>query len=218
MPDAFLINSKCDNPPVRDALLEESSCTDSRLVQAALDGDKQAYSLLFSRHRKTVFSMCLDFSRGDSAQAHDLCQEAFISAFRELGQLRDHSRFIGWLKEIARNKCISFVRKQRTHNTMLKDYQVIAQIMTKDDREWSVAELQVVEDVINGLGKPDFKETIRLFYLEGKSTLDIAEIQGISQTLVTTRLNRFRTRFRKRIMQEILKLRATRSGNDMQDT
>ena len=82
--------------------------------------------------------------------------------------------------------------------------------MGEEERDWSAAELQLVVDIIHGMEDSEFKETVRLYYVEGKNSREVAEIQNITQTLVTTRLNRFRARFSKRIVREILKLRESR--------
>jgi DNA-directed RNA polymerase specialized sigma24 family protein len=57
------------------------------------------------------------------------------------------------------------------------------------------------------MSNAQLRETVTLFYLEGKKTTEIAKIQAITQTAVTTRLNRFRGKLRKRLAQEILKRR-----------
>ena len=82
--------------------------------------------------------------------------------------------------------------------------------MKGDERDWGPAELDLVVDLIENMKNDELKETIRLFYIEGKSSLQISEALGITQTAVTTRLNRFRTRYRKLLVKRILKLRSSR--------
>ena len=177
------------------------------IIQSALSGDESAFEWLFHRYRRQVLHLCLQYSGGDHDQAHDLCQEAFISAFLQLGRLRDRSRFFYWIAEIARNKCVSFARKQRVIVKTLREYEVIKPAMADTAPRWSETELQLIEELISDLDNPALRETVRLFYVEGKRTGEIAQLQQISQTAVTTRLNRFRVRFRKRLTQEILKRR-----------
>ena len=207
--DTQKISLESDKLGSSDAYLSVDISADSSLVNDAIKGDNQAFRRLFDRYRTGVYAICLNYSHGDEAQAHDLLQETFISAFYSLHQLRVESMFPYWLQRIARNKCVSFKRKQRTLNNVLRDYEVIKP--QEDEREWSAADLQLVADIIESMEDSDVKETIRLFYLEGKHSGEIAGIQDISQTAVTTRLNRFRVKFRKRIIQDILKLRASRS-------
>ncbi len=200
----------CDKSQGIDAL-NIRVAPDHHLVQIAIFGNEEAYACLFRRYRNKIVTLCMEYCKGDQAQAHDLCQEAFISAFENLKQLRDASLFYFWLSEIAKNKCISYKRKQSTLMNALKDYAVIKWTIGEGGRDWTAAELQLVVDIIHDMEDSEFKETVRLYYVEGKNSREVAEMQGISQTLVTTRLNRFRARFTKRITREILKLRDARS-------
>ena len=196
--------TSCDKYPDQDTLSNDISY----LVGAACEGDAHAFERLFSQHRDRILAICLDYSKGDQAQAKDLCQETFISAFQDLNQLRDRSLFAYWLREIAKNKCISYKRKQNTFAKVLKDYEVIRP--GEDEREWSAEDLQLIVDLIEKIEDEKLRQTIELYYVEGKHSGEIARMQGISQTAVTTRLNRFRVKFRKRIIQKVLKLRASK--------
>ena len=199
----------CDKQPVSRVSINYSIgfVAEGHLIEAALSGDEQGYEQLFQRYRRSVFSFCLQYSGGDQDQANDLCQETFISAFLKLGRLRDPSRFWAWITEIAKNKCITLARKQRSASKALREYEVIKPAMADTEPRWSETELQLIEELIGNLDNPALQETVRLFYVDGKRTGEIAQLQQISQTAVTTRLNRFRVRFRKRLTQEILKRR-----------
>lgn len=185
----------------------EVTSPDFVLIESALAGAEHAYDRLFSRHRKRVMSVCLRYCGGNQAQANDLCQETFISAFGKLRHLKDRHRFSYWLDEIAKNKCISFLRKENTFLKALADYELVMHTMLDNEQQWTDAEIKLVENLILDIENDELKETVRLFYVEGRKTSEIAEIQSITQSLVTTRLNRFRTTFRKRIVVEILKHR-----------
>lgn len=193
-----------DKIPEQDTLSNDISY----LVRLACEGNEHAFARLFNQHRDRILAICLDYSKGDHAQAKDLCQETFISAFQDLEQLRDKSLFPYWLREIAKNKCLSLKRKQVTFAKVLKDYEVIRP--GEDKREWSAEDLQLIADLIDKIEDAELRHTIHLYYVEGRHSGEIARLQGISQTAVTTRLNRFRVKFRKRIIQKVLKLRASR--------
>jgi len=198
----------CDKWPNKSAISKKAAEIDSALVKSALAGNEEAFKSLFNRNRDRVLAICLDYCNGDHAQAHDLSQEIFISAFNTLHQLRNEALFPYWLREIAKNKCISYKRKQNTYTNVLKDYEVIRP--GENEREWSAEDLQLIANLVEGIKDAKLRRTIELYYLEGKHSGEIAKIMGISQTAVTTRLNRFRVKFRKRIIQNILKLRASR--------
>jgi len=197
--------SKSDIEPQNGGSRYTECISDEQIISHALQGDDYAYTELFNRYKRKILYVCFQYSDGDWAKAHDLCQETFISAFDRLAKLRDKSRFSSWLHEIAKNKCISYARKQQTFNKVLKEYEVFKQTMINDKPDWKTeAGLKVIEDLINNLDRPDVKKTIQMFYMEGKETTEIAKLQGISQTAVTSRLNRFRVKLRKRIALEVL--------------
>jgi len=181
--------------------------SDTSLIEATLAGDDIAFEHLFKRYKKMIVYICQQYSANDEVLAHDHCQEAFITAYNRLGQLKDPSQFSAWLSEIARNKCRSYSRKQHRLQKALGDYSVVKEAILDNDRQWTEHEIRIVEDIIENLDDQKVKDTIHLYYIEGKKSKEVAEILGISQSLVTTRLNRFRTKFKKRIMLEIFKLR-----------
>lgn len=186
---------------------DPAGCSEDSIIQSAMAGDEQAFEYLFIKYKADVFHVCLKYCNGDQDQANDLCQEAFISAFLKLARLRDRSRFIAWIAEIAKNKSLTFLRKQQADHRLLREYTVIKPAMTGHDSQWTDAELELIAALIRNVTSPELQKTIRLFYIEGKRTAEIAQLQKISQTAVTTRLNRFRTRFKERITHEILNRR-----------
>jgi len=198
-----------DTSPVRGASTGEAMATDQELVQETLKGDTKAFGRLYLRHKDSILAICLNYSNRDHAQAHDLLQETFIYAFNDLYQLKDGSLFPFWVRRIAINKCISYKRKQKTLASVLRDYEVIKP--SEEEREWSAHDLQLIADLIESIKDVELRRTVELYYLEGKHSGEIAKILGITQTAVTTRLNRFRTKFRARIIQDILRLRASKN-------
>ncbi|HUJ79855.1 MAG TPA: RNA polymerase sigma factor [Nitrospiria bacterium] len=171
-----------------------------KMIQAALAGDQRAFEELFRRYHRYVIRLCINHLNGDRDHALDLCQEAFICAFARLERLRDHSRFMPWLAQIARNKCLSFIRGQRIASKALREFVAMGPA-TFSHRSW-VAGSDLIEATIGAMENPDLRETAHLFYLEGKRTAEIARLQNISQTAVTTRLNRFRTAIKRRMAGE----------------
>ena len=77
-------------------------------------------------------------------------------------------------------------------------------VILDPDEEWTDAEIQLVHDLIHSIKNPHLKETIVLYYIEGKKTTEIAEIQNLTQSAVTTRLDRFRLKISRRLIREIL--------------
>lgn len=85
---------------------------DRALVARALAGDEQAFAALVERYGQPILSLCFA-STLDAAEAEDLSQEIFVSAWRNLGRFRGESSFSTWLFALARNACIDRSRRSR---------------------------------------------------------------------------------------------------------
>ncbi len=87
--------------------------SDARLVARIRDGNVEAFNALFTRWGKRIYNdlLCLLGNREDSP---DLCQEAFLKAYRSLGALADSEKFPHRLFRISHNLAYSHFRG-RTH-------------------------------------------------------------------------------------------------------
>jgi len=82
------------------------------LVRQARDGDPQAQALLIDAYQKRlggfVYAMV-----SDPVQVDDLCQTIFIKMILSLRQLREPARFEAWFFRMARNGCLSYLRREK---------------------------------------------------------------------------------------------------------
>jgi RNA polymerase sigma-70 factor (ECF subfamily) len=81
---------------------------DRELARAAMAGDREAFSLLVERHRRTVFQLCYRFV-GRQDEARDLAQDVFVRAWRGLPSFKEQSAFSTWLYRIGVNVCLNRV-------------------------------------------------------------------------------------------------------------
>jgi RNA polymerase sigma-70 factor, ECF subfamily len=81
------------------------------LARRARDGDTNAYEVLYRLHVGRVYAVCLRLS-GDSVRAKEMAQEAFVQAWRQLGQLRDDQAFSPWLHRITANVALMGLRRR----------------------------------------------------------------------------------------------------------
>ena len=83
--------------------------SDSTLVKAVLNGDREAYGSLFERYERSVQAVALAVL-GDHHAAQDAVQESFITAYKKLGGLRKGSSFGPWIRKIAKREAIRIGR------------------------------------------------------------------------------------------------------------
>jgi RNA polymerase sigma-70 factor (ECF subfamily) len=82
---------------------------DVPLVMAARTGDSASFEVLYRRHARVVHAVLL--GRATRENIEDLVQEVFLTAWRQLGTLRDPAAFAGWIVTIARHLRIDHVRR-----------------------------------------------------------------------------------------------------------
>jgi RNA polymerase sigma-70 factor, ECF subfamily len=85
---------------------------DAELVRATLAGDRKAFGELVRRYQTGACAAARAVVR-DRHAAEDAAQDAFLTAFAKLGDLRDPAAFGGWLLRIARQKALRIGEKVR---------------------------------------------------------------------------------------------------------
>jgi len=83
--------------------------SDARLVRETLAGRTQAFDQLVRRYQRRATSVAWRLV-GDLHDAMDICQEAFVRAYRNLGRLEDQRRFAPWLLRIVTNLSLNWRR------------------------------------------------------------------------------------------------------------
>lgn len=84
---------------------------DGELVRRARGGDRDAFTALVERYRDMVYAAAFCYL-GNAEDAQDAAQEAFITAYGRLGQLREPDKFAPWLRRLALNGCADAHRKR----------------------------------------------------------------------------------------------------------
>jgi RNA polymerase sigma-70 factor (ECF subfamily) len=161
--------------------------SDHVLVGLIAQGDKDAMQVLFGRHNVKVFRFLMRFVDND-ATAEDLTNEVFIEAWRNAGQFAARSQVSTWLLAIARHKALSALRRRSTEEL---DEDVLEFI--EDPADTPEAALQKTErnEILRECLKqlsPAHREIIDLVYYHERTIDDVAEIIGVPQHTVKTRL------------------------------
>nr|GFC17672.1 hypothetical protein [Tanacetum cinerariifolium] len=142
--------------------------------------DRQAQAELYRRYSKAMFNAALRIT-GDYAEAEDVLQESFLSAFRELSGYKGDSSFGAWLKRIVVNKSINCLRQRRLMLVPLEDFHhdaAPAEASAPHAGE-EADELQYRADVLRRCIQelPDgYRVVLSLYLLEGYDHLEIAGI------------------------------------------
>ena len=175
------------------------------LVERCRLNDRQAQAELYRRYSKAMFNVALRIT-GDYAEAEDVLQESFLSAFRELSGYKGDSSFGAWLKRIVVNKSINYLRQRRLQLVPLEDFHHDAapsQTVPLHVSE-EADELQYRADVLRRCIQelPDgYRVVLSLYLLEGYDHLEIAGILGITESTSKSQYSRARQRLRELAVQ-----------------
>ena len=134
-------------------------------------------------------------------EAEDVLQEAFISAFRNLGDYRGSSSFGAWLKRIVVNKAINQIKKRRMERLPEDENFDIQEDVLADEFEGYPFTVDKVRKAIELL--PDgYRAIFSLYLVEGYDHAEIAEILGISESTSKSQFNRSKKKI-KEILNEL---------------
>ena len=145
---------------------------------------------LYKKYRDNIFAIGLNYF-GNPSDADDIVQETFYKLSKSRTDFDSEEHIRNWLIRVAVNECkrisLSFWRRNRMP---LQEYLETISFET-------VEESELFSEVM--MLKPKYRQIIHLFYYEGYSTAEIADILHISQSTVTTRLARARHQLKENL-------------------
>jgi RNA polymerase sigma-70 factor (ECF subfamily) len=171
---------------------------DLKLVNEVLSGNIDSFNILVNKYELVILRFIYNMIR-DKEAAEDITQEVFITLYNKLYSYNTEYKFSNWLYQIARNKCIDYIRKyKRVYESNMEDVgeMVSKEISPEQSAEYKETKKQV-ESFINNLNEID-KQIIILRY-SGKyvTFTDIAEILNMSESAVKRRYYKTRDRFKE---------------------
>jgi RNA polymerase sigma-70 factor, ECF subfamily len=169
-------------------------------------GERELFEILMRRHNQTVYRAIRSILR-DEAETEDAMQQTYLSAFVNLKQFGGGARFSTWLVRIAINEALDRRRKQlrlvRQEESSVAEPPAPADPHPDPEEQTAVRELGVwLARTIDEL--PDLYRTIvMLREVEGMSTFEVAEVLGVTEEVVKTRLHRARALLRVQMESDI---------------
>ncbi|HTZ18726.1 MAG TPA: RNA polymerase sigma factor [Dissulfurispiraceae bacterium] len=171
--------------------------TDERLVKASLSGDDEAFGELVRRYKQKIFRLASRFARG-SDELDDICQEAFIKAYQNLGKFRGDAPFEHWMTKIAVNVCYDMLRRQSRKRDNVPWDSVAFSVGDPPASDTPSGEeaWEILSQAMNRL-RPKERLVITLLHLEEKSVRETATLTGWSEANVKVRAFRARKELRR---------------------
>jgi RNA polymerase sigma-70 factor, ECF subfamily len=163
-----------------------------QLAAKAQAGCVVSFERIVQLNKDRLFTYLVHFL-GNQHDAEDVAQEAFIKAYRHLHTFNGKARFTTWLFAIAKNTALTHIRKRKPLQAIDEVEDILCAPVPHDPSEaesiWSQARKL----------KPKFYETLWLFYAEGFSLKETAEILNTNAITVRVNLHRARAALAKRL-------------------
>jgi RNA polymerase sigma-70 factor (ECF subfamily) len=177
---------------------------DSEIIRCVKAGDTEAFSLLVEKYHRRLLTFIFRLV-DDQAGIEDIGQEVFWSAYKSLPGF-DEGRgtpFSAWLFTIARNRCISEIRRRQGLRTIPLDKETAIPSRQQNQEEILIEHerRQAIKASLDQLPEP-FRGTI-LRSLEGEAPDVIALADGISVGTVKSRLFRAREKLKALVREYI---------------
>jgi len=150
-----------------------------------------AFEELLERYKEKVFRLCFSMVRNE-AQAEDLTQDIFFRVWKALPGYHGAASPSTWIYSIARNCCLTHLRKQRNHPTISLAEEELERLEESIAVQSDSLQAGTDLDIQWMLGQlPDkYRQVVTLFYLEAKSYEEVAAMLGLPLGTVKTFLYR----------------------------
>lgn len=178
---------------------------EQKWIAAAVKGNRLAFRRLVEKYQHYVFTIAIRIVR-QRELAEEVAQDVFLKVFQTLDTFEGKSKFSTWLYTIAYRAAIDVARKKQLYTHTLEEERT---------RNWKD---DLHEDGLDRVNRQDLEQQLRLaidqleptdasiitlYYLHEKAVREIAEITGLTETNIKTKLFRLRERLRETLSAQL---------------
>lgn len=191
---------------------------EAKAIEEAKQGSAEAFEILYHAHKRRIYSLCLRMT-GNTAEAEDLTQEAFLQLFRKIGTFRGESAFSTWMHRLAVNLVLMRLRKKGLVTSSL-DEPADPDYEGSRTRDFGSEDLAltgsvdriVLENAIQAL-PPGYRMIFFLHDVEGYEHQEIAGMMGCSVGNSKSQLHKARMKLRELLQKK--RPPANEGGNEV---
>jgi len=163
-----------------------------------MEADKERFISIIKANRRILYKIIYSYCK-DPEDRRDLEQEILINIWRSLKTYNERYTLSTWIYRVALNVSISFYRKDLTRKAHTKEIdENILQLEDSNNANENDDNLNLLNEFIDELD--EFNKAIMILLLEGNSYKSIAEIIGISETNVATKINRIKKDLKRKFI------------------
>lgn len=167
---------------------------DQLIINKVLKGNTNAFSELIDTYKSLVFSLALKMIN-NREEAEEVCQDAFIKAYKSLHKFKGDSKFSTWLYRITYHTCLDVIKKNKKHNNSFEINTVtLNQIHTTDSILQTIERKErakIMDKCLQQLPEEE-RSILWLFYYEELSLKEIIEVTNLSEANIKVKLHRGR--------------------------
>ena len=185
---------------------------DAQLVERCLRGDESAWEELVKTHTRRVYAICYRFTNRES-EAQDLTQDVFLRVFKSVKSFRaGEGSFSVWLTRLTRNLLIDNYRRtkmERATDSIEDQLPVLEERTAIESRTDAVLAGREASEVLQAaLQKlsPELRETVILRDLQELEYREIAQVLGVPEGTVKSRLNRGRAELARTLRRQKVRI------------
>lgn len=188
----------------RPVPLPPSALSDEDIVARVLAGEAPLFEVLMRRHNERLYRAARAILR-DEHEAEDVMQEAYVNAYTHLSQFDGRAKFSTWLTKIAVYEAFARARRRGRYESLDADPQeTLMPTMSapNPERQAFGRELgALIESAVDRLGD-GYREVFMLRQVEGMSTAETAQVLGLTEDAVKTRLSRARSSLQRDLLEQ----------------
>ena len=156
--------------------------------------NSELFLSVINANKGIIYKVANSYCR-ESENRNDLVQEIILHLWKSFGSYNDQYKHSTWIYRIALNVAISFYRKDKKDLSAPLTESIIA--LAKEEEPAEIEEnIRLLHLFINELD--DLNKALVLLYLDDKSQKEMAEVLGISETNVATKISRIKEKLKKK--------------------
>ena len=171
-----------------------ANLTDEKLIALAVESEPEAFGEIVKRWERKIFALCFGML-GREDEARDAAQEAFVAAYRNIGNFRGEAKVSSWLHRIAVNQCLTVKRRAKTRSEEFLDDEnseservFVAAAAYSPSNQAEAAERNVIVRQAVGSLPVDLRQVVVMKEFEDMTFQEISETLEIPLSTVKSRL------------------------------
>ena len=157
--------------------------------------EKNRFLQIIQQNKKLIFKVCNTYCK-DFEDRKDLVQEVIVQLWRSFGSYNDQYKLSTWMYRVALNTAISWYRSERKRQTGRVAFQDgIIDLIDTNEEQQTDEQVSQLYHFINHFD--ELNKALMILYLDNNSYKEIADVLGITETNVATKISRIKQQLKQ---------------------